>query len=104
MKTALISVRFPKEDAAIIEKIAKEERTDKTTAFKKIFALGTRQYNLENAIRQYGAGKISIGKAAEIAGISIWEIMEELKARNIANPMTRDDYREGLKNLQKLLK
>ena len=49
MKTELISARFEKEEAMALEEIAKEEKTDKTTALRKIFRLGTKQYNLERA-------------------------------------------------------
>lgn len=101
MTTELISVRFPKEDVAIIEERVRDEKTDKTTALKRIFALGARQYKLEKAVGQYREGKISIGRAAEAAGISLWEMMDELKARNIANPLAKEDYMQGLKNLEK---
>ncbi len=101
MKTELISARFPKEDTATIEEIAQEEKTDKTTALRKIFALGAKQYLLEKAIKNYQAGRTSIAKAAEISGISLWEMMDELKARNIPNPLTNEEYKQGLKNLKK---
>ena len=104
MKTELVSARFPKEDSAIIEERDREEKTDKTTALKRIFALGAKQYKLEIGIRQYQEGKISIGKAAETAEISLWEMMEELKDRNIANPLSREDYKQGLENLEKVWK
>ena len=37
----------------------------------------------EIALKEYLNSKISIGKAAENAGISIWEMLDELKSRNI---------------------
>ncbi len=104
MKTQLISARFGIDEARTLEEIANEEKTDKTTALRKIFNMGTKQYNLESAIRKYAAGKISTGKAAEVAGVSLWEIMDELKARNITNPMTKEEHIEGLKNLEKILR
>jgi len=104
MKTELISARFQKEETAIIEEVSKEEKTDKTTALRTIFALGAKQYKLEKAIKQYQTGKISIGKAAADAGVSLWEMMDELKERNIANTLTKEDYQEGLKNLEKIWK
>lgn len=104
MKTALVSARFETKDITFIEEVAKDEKADKTTALKKIFSMGVKQYKLEKAIKQYQAGKISIGKAAETAGISLWEIMEELKQRNIPNTLTKDDYQEGLKNIRKIWK
>lgn len=104
MKTELISARFQKEETAMLEEVSKEEKTDKTTALRTIFALGAKQYKLEKAIKQYQTGKISIGKAAETAGISLWEIMDELKQRNIPNTLTKEDYQKGLKNLEKIWK
>ena len=38
---------------------------------------------LNYAINQYLDEKISLGKASEIAGISIWEMLDELYKRNI---------------------
>ena len=104
MKTELVSARFEKKDTALIEEIANEEKTDKTTALKRIFVLGAKQYKLEKAIKQYRKGKISIGKAAENAGISLWEIMDELKDRGITNPLGEEEFKEGLKNLEKIWK
>lgn len=104
MKTELVSVRLPKEYISAICEKAREDNTDKTTALKRIVALGTKQYKLENAVNKYREGKVSIGKAAEIAGISLWEMMDELKDRNIANPLNEADYEEGIKNLKKVWK
>ncbi len=56
------------------------------------------------AAAQYQKGKIGLGSAAEMAGVSLWEMMDELKARNIANPLGKEDYAEGLKNLKKIWK
>ncbi len=38
---------------------------------------------LEFALKEYLNDKVSLGKAADIAGISIWEMLDELKKRNI---------------------
>jgi len=38
---------------------------------------------LEHALKEYLNDKISLGKACEIPGISIWEMMDELKKRNV---------------------
>ena len=65
---------------------------------------GAKQYRLEKAIKEYQEGKISIGKAAEIARVSIWEMMDELKERNIANRLGEEEFKEGLKNLERVWK
>lgn len=38
---------------------------------------------LEISLKEYLSNNISLGKATENAGISIWEMLDELKSRNI---------------------
>lgn len=41
------------------------------------------QEKLELALKDYIEDKISLGKAAELANLSIWEMNDELKKRKI---------------------
>ena len=100
MKSELISARFPKEDALIIEETAKEEKTDKTTALKKIFALGARQLKMEKALKQYQAGRISTGKAAETAGM----VTETVKQTAETATETTEGVTKALSDTAKELK
>ncbi|MDO8627659.1 MAG: UPF0175 family protein [Candidatus Diapherotrites archaeon] len=59
---------------------------------------------LKKAITLYSAGSIGAAKAAELAGISLWEMLDELKFRNVPNQLTKEDYSEGLMNLKKVWK
>ncbi|MFH1751440.1 MAG: UPF0175 family protein [archaeon] len=104
MRTELVSIRLPKEEVKVIIERAKEEHTDKTTAIRRTLALGAKQYLLNKAFEEYKQGKISLGKTAETTGLSLWEIMEEAKTRNIPNPLTKQEFKEGLKNLEKVWK
>ncbi len=95
----------------VTHNITNRRGIDPFTSLKKIISEGfkkkspgAKQYKLEKAIKQYQEGKISIGKAAENAGISLWEIMDELKERNIVNPLGEEEFAQGLKNLQKVWK
>lgn len=103
METELVSIRLEKDEIDAINQRAEEEKTDKTTAFKRTLATGTKQYKLENAFKKYGEGKIGLGKAAQLAEISLWEAMEEAKVRNIPNPLTKEELGKGLANLEKIL-
>jgi len=102
METEMISARFAKDEIAVITERAKEEKTDKTTALRRIFSLGAKQYRLEKAVKQYESGKASLGASAKLAGTSIWEMMDELKRRGIVNPLTKEDYAGGYA-IEKLL-
>lgn len=101
MKSELVSMRLKKEELDPINEIARDEKTDKTTAIRKALDLGTKQYLLEKSINEYREGKLSIGKAAEKAKISLWEMLDELKDRNIQSNLGSEEYKESLNNLRK---
>ena len=77
------SVRLPKEIVEEIERLSKEEGIDKGTLIRKLIAESLREYKIKKALELYREGKVSLWKAAEIAGITYREALEELKKRNI---------------------
>ncbi len=77
------SVRLPKDMVEEIEKLSKEEGIDKGTLIRKLIAESLKEYKIKKALELYREGKVSLWKAAEIAGITYREALEELKKRNI---------------------
>ena len=77
------SVRLPKEIVEEIERLSKEEGIDKGTLIRKLITESLREYKIKRALELYKEGKVSLWKAAEIAGITYREALEELKKRNI---------------------
>jgi len=55
------------------------------------------------AIELYREGKISLGKAAEIAGVSKWEMMEILASKNIPIQYDVNDLEKDIKTLEEVL-
>ncbi|RLF87846.1 UPF0175 family protein [Thermococci archaeon] len=55
------------------------------------------------AIELYREGIVSLGKAAEIAGVSKWEMMEILASKGIPLQYSEEDLREDVKTLERLL-
>ncbi|MBI1972984.1 UPF0175 family protein [Candidatus Woesearchaeota archaeon] len=56
------------------------------------------------AIMGYREGKISLGKAAEIAGLSISEMIDLLAKLGIQSNMEVEDYLEGEKVAQEIIR
>lgn len=48
---------------------------------------------LTEAINQYTEGKISMGKAAELADVSIWKFLDEMKNKKIPIRYDLDDIK-----------
>jgi predicted HTH domain antitoxin len=53
------------------------------------------------AIEQYRAGRVSLGRAAEIAGMSISETIDLLVEYHIPTNLEFDDYLQSLENARK---
>lgn len=50
-------------------------------------------------IELYRNGKVSVDKAAKIAGLTVSEMMEEIAASGIKSEETIEDYKQGIKTL-----
>ncbi|WP_342764700.1 UPF0175 family protein [Thermococcus sp. Bubb.Bath] len=55
------------------------------------------------AVELYREGVVSLGKAAEIAGVSKAEIMEILASKGISLSYTEEDLQEDIETLERLL-
>ncbi|MFH1773712.1 MAG: UPF0175 family protein [Methanobacteriota archaeon] len=74
---------MPKEIDDFLEKIMKEEKLDKSTTTRRILERGIAEWRKERALDLLKKGKVTLVKAAEIAGISIYEMMELVNEKKI---------------------
>jgi|SRR3989338_7877662 len=95
----VMTVRLPKDDLKIIEEISLKEKKDKSTTVRDLVELGKIYF----AITEYKENKISIGKAAEIAGLSISEIMDLLTKLGMQSNLDLADYLESQKFAEEIL-
>lgn len=66
-----------------IERIQEAEQTDRSTAVKRLLERGVGDWQIETAVKRYREGSVSIGRAAEIADVSIWRFMDILSERGV---------------------
>ena len=78
-----ISIILPDDLKKEIDKLRDLNKEDQSSIIRKLLWKSVIHEKLEIALKEYLSNKISLGKAAENAGISIWEMLEELKSRNI---------------------
>ena len=92
-----ISIRMEKEDYASIKQIAEENKEDVSKAIRELVEKGRFLFAME----KYKEKDISLGKAAELAGISISKMIDKLAELGIKNHLEFEDYERGLENLRK---
>ncbi|MGH3082618.1 MAG: uracil-DNA glycosylase family protein [Gaiellaceae bacterium] len=96
MKTEQVNIRLEADLAAALDRMADVESLDRTTAARRLLESSLRQWQVDRAIRDYQTGASSIGRAAEEAGLSQWEILDAARAAQVAHPSTAEDVRRRL--------
>lgn len=95
----VVSVSLPKDRVRMIERIAEEEKVDKSTILERAVENYIREWFLKKALNSYTSGEVTLSRAAEIAGITIWEMIDEISKRKITTQYDVKDFEEDLKNL-----
>lgn len=78
-----VTTRVPEDMYEKIERIQKEEQTDRSTAVKRLLERGIGEWQVETAVRRYREGNVSLGKGAEIADVSVWRFLDILEERGV---------------------
>ena len=94
----IMTIRLPKEDIEIVRMISIENKKDKSTVIRELIEQG----KIYVAMKEYKNGKISLGKASEIAGLTMSETMDLFADLGIKNNIEMEDYLEGIKISERL--
>jgi predicted HTH domain antitoxin len=85
--------------AKLIDEIAKEEGMDRSTVMRRFLARAVRDWLIEKSLKDYEEGKITLWQAAERCGLSLWEMIEEVRRRGIHISYTLEDLKEDIEDL-----
>ncbi len=87
-QTVQLNLRIDTELAHHLKRIADEESLRKTDVARRYLVEGVRNWKLEQAIRRYQQGQVSLERAAADAGLTLYEMMDELRRRDVALDQT----------------
>lgn len=90
----VIAARFPGSSLEELERIAREEQVDRSTVIVRALQRYIREWKLEKALALFREGKVTLWKAASIAGISIWQIIDVIEEKKIPMQYTFEDFKE----------
>lgn len=95
-----LNIRIPKKLARELEALAEVEHVAKIDMARQLLWEGIARRKQEVALKFYEQGQVSKSRAAEIAGLSLWEFTELVEQRG-----ARWDYdlKEAKQELQRLL-
>ncbi|KKM72708.1 hypothetical protein LCGC14_1417800 [marine sediment metagenome] len=72
-----LSIVIPSEMNVDLEKLQKILKMDKSTVIRHLLSKSIREVKIETFLNEYRKGKLSLGKAAELAGVNLWELLNK---------------------------
>ncbi|RQG94553.1 UPF0175 family protein [Natrarchaeobius chitinivorans] len=78
-----ISARVPDDLESELEEYLEEERLDRSTAVRKLLSEGLDEWRRERALERLADGEVTLSKAAESAGVSVWELARLANERDV---------------------
>ena len=95
-----MTFRLPLEIDIEIERIAKLEDSDKSKLIRELIISGIKEKKIEELIKLYEKGKITLWKAARLAKISLWEMIEIVKERKIPAQYGETELKKDIEALK----
>lgn len=102
--TKTLTTRAPDALAKEIEALAKEEHLDKSSLIRRLLAEAVEEKRERKALELYSEGKVSMGKAASIAKLSIWEMMDLIGQKGLHIDYGNEELLEDLKPLRRKIR
>lgn len=96
--TKTMSIRMDRDNYEFLSAISREEQTDLSKAVRDLVTRG----RVLRAVEKYKKGEASLGKAAEVAGLPVGQMMTLLGEFGVRVKIDQEDYRQSLENLAKV--
>ena len=94
-----ISARIDKEIVEEIERIVKKKGVDRSAVIRELLKIGIQEFKLKEVLELVRERKITVWKAAEIAGLTYREMLEELREHNVPFPITEEELARELEEI-----
>ncbi len=95
--TKTMSIRMDRDNYEFLSELTKEERTDLSKTVRDMVTRG----RVLLAVEKYRSGDASLGKASELAGLPLGQMMTILANFGVESRIEKEDYLQGLHNLTK---
>ena len=94
-----VTTRIEKDLAQIIDEIAKKEGMDRSTVIRRFLTQAAKEWLIEKNLKDYEQGKITLWQAATTCDMSLWEMIEEAKKREIYVPYSIEEFKKDMKGM-----
>jgi len=97
--TSTVSTRLDKQDLALIKALAELEGCDRASLIKSLLRKGMVQLRREHAIRAFRREEVTLSKAAELAGLPLWDFLALMESEKLELHYEVADFEQDLAQL-----
>lgn len=94
-----LNIRIPKKLAQELETLAEVEHVAKIDMARQLLWEGIARRKQERAFKLYEQGQVSKSRAAEMAGLSLWEFMEVVEHRGVRWNYSLEEAKQELQRV-----
>ena len=98
-KSVQINIRVPGELASVLDRLAEQEQASRVDLTRQILMDGIQRRKQGLAVRLYRDGKMSKSRAAELAGLSLWEVIDLIDQAEVPGLYTVEDAVQEIRRL-----
>lgn len=96
MSTSTIANELPADILKEIKYWSKKERTDTNSFIVRLIDEGLREWKIHKVLRMYKNHEITLWRAAEIAGVSLAELLSELPKQKTVFQYDLEELKEDM--------
>jgi predicted HTH domain antitoxin len=97
--TSTVSTRLNDAEVALIQSLAELEGCDRATLIKTLLRNGLEHLRRERAVDAYRQEKVTLSRAAELAGLSPWDFLALMESAKVDLHYDVSDFRDDLSRL-----
>ena len=91
-----ISVRVRRDQAEEIDALAEERGVDRSSKMRELLAIALSEARLRTALDQLREGRVSVWRAAKLAGVTYREMLNAMREHNVPFPLSEDELRREI--------
>jgi predicted HTH domain antitoxin len=95
--TKTMSIRMDRENFKFLNELTKEQRSDLSKAVRDMVTRG----RILLAVERYKKGEASLGRAADLAGVPVGQMMTILTEFGVDSRIEEEDYLQSVAALRK---
>ncbi|RLF04668.1 MAG: hypothetical protein DRK00_06230 [Thermoprotei archaeon] len=95
--TQILTVRVSRRLREDLEELARLEGKSEAEVIREVLEEGIRERKIRRALKLYSEGKVTLWKAARLAGVSLWEMIDALKRYDVKLQYGPEELEEDLR-------